>query len=184
MNPSLLLTALYALFSFLCGALPFSVWLSRWAGRDAREIGDRNPGATNAFKAGGWRVGISAFALDIAKGAFPVGMAWFVFGWRGWEIAPIALAPMLGHAFSPFLNFRGGKALAVSLGVWIGLTLWQMPLFILPPLILVFLLTKRPAWAVLAALASLSVGLWLAGEPVFWGVYVPMAAFLLWRQSA
>ncbi|MFZ5880108.1 MAG: glycerol-3-phosphate acyltransferase [Chloroflexota bacterium] len=184
MNPSLLLTTLYALFSFLCGALPFSVWLSRWAGRDAREIGDRNPGATNAFKAGGWRVGISAFALDIAKGAFPVGLAWFVFGWRGWEIAPIALAPMLGHAFSPFLNFRGGKALAVSLGVWIGLTLWQMPLFILPPLILVFLLTKRPAWAVLAALASLSVGLWLAGEPVFWGVYVPMAAFLLWRQSA
>lgn len=177
-------TILYTLFSFLCGSLPFSVWLSRWAGRDAREVGDRNPGATNAFKAGGWRVGILAFALDVTKGAFPVGLAWFVFGWRGWEIVPIALAPMFGHAFSPFLNFRGGKALAVSLGVWIGLTLWQMPLFILPPLILTFLLVDNSGWAVCAALLSLAVGLWLTAEPFIWGVYIPMALFLLWKHRA
>lgn len=175
---------LYTLFSFLCGALPFSVWLSRWAGRDAREVGDHNPGATNALKAGGWGVGLLAFALDIFKGAFPVGLAWFVLGWRGWEIAPIALAPMFGHAFSPFLNFHGGKSLAVSLGIWIGLTLWRMPLFILPPLVLTFLFIDNSGWAVSAALLSLGVGVWLEGEPALWAVYLPMAAFLLWKHRA
>ena len=179
-----ILFALYILFSFLCGALPFSVWLSRQAGRDAREVGDHNPGATNALKASGWAVGLLAFALDISKGAFPVGLAWFVLDWHGWEIAPIALAPMFGHAFSPFLNFRGGKSLAVSLGIWIGLTLWRMPLFILPPLVLTFLFIDNSGWAVSAALLSLGVGVWLEGEPVLWAVYLPMAAFLLWKQRA
>jgi len=179
-----ILFTLYILFSFLCGALPFSVWLSRRVGRDAREVGDHNPGATNALKAGGWGVGLLAFALDISKGAFPVGLAWFVLGWRGWEIAPIALAPMFGHAFSPFLNFRGGKSLAVSLGIWIGLTLWHMPLFILPPLVLTFLFIDNSGWAVSAALLSLGLGIWLEGEPVFWAVYLPMTAFLLWKHRA
>ena len=91
---------------------------------------------------------------------------------------------MFGHAFSPFLNFRGGKSLAVSLGIWIGLTLWRMPLFILPPLVLTFLFIDNSGWAVSAALLSLGLGIWLEGEPVFWAVYLPMTAFLFWKHRA
>ena len=67
-------------FALFCGSLPFSLWVGRWmAGRDVREAGDHNPGATNALRVGGWRVGLVAFMLDISKGALPVGLAQHVF---------------------------------------------------------------------------------------------------------
>ncbi|CUS04883.2 Glycerol-3-phosphate acyltransferase [Candidatus Promineifilum breve] len=148
----------WALLAFLCGSLPFSVWLPRLAGgRDARQFGDGNPGATNAFRAGGAGVGLAVLLLDISKAAAPVGMAYFQFGWRGWPMLLIATAPVLGHAFSPFLRFRGGKALAPAFGAWIGLTLWQLSL----PVLLLVLLWRAAldvdGWAVLLALASLLV---------------------------
>ena len=95
---------------FFCGAIPFSVLLARlYAGADISRVGDGNPGAANAWRAGGWRVGALAMALDFLKGAVPVAAARFLGGARDWELVPIALAPVLGHAFSPFLSGRGGK---------------------------------------------------------------------------
>ena len=71
-------------FALLCGSLPFSLWVGRWlAGRDVREAGDHNPGATNALRVGGWRVGLAAFMLDISKSALPVGLAQYVFAYSG-----------------------------------------------------------------------------------------------------
>ena len=60
--------------------------------------------------------------LDIAKAALPVGLAYQQWGWDGWPMFLVAMAAPLGHAFSPFLRFRGGKALATMFGVWIGLS--------------------------------------------------------------
>ena len=83
MPPALGLPALTA-FALLCGSLPFSLWVGRWlAGRDVREAGDHNPGATNALRVGGWRVGLAAFMLDISKSALPVGLAQYVFAYSG-----------------------------------------------------------------------------------------------------
>ncbi len=71
-------------FALLCGSLPFSLWVGRWlAGRDVRVASDHNPGATNALRVGGWRVGLVAFTLDISKGALPVGLAQYVFAYNG-----------------------------------------------------------------------------------------------------
>ena len=71
-------------FALLCGSLPFSLWVGRWlAGRDVREAGEHNPGATNALRVGGWRVGLVALMLDISKGALPVGLAQYVFAHSG-----------------------------------------------------------------------------------------------------
>jgi acyl phosphate:glycerol-3-phosphate acyltransferase len=109
--------------AFLSGSLPFSVWLGRLLlGVDVRQYGDGNPGAANTFRTGNKLVGVLVLALDVSKAAVPVGLAYFNLGIRGADMALIALAPILGHAFSPFLRFRGGKALATALGVWIGLT--------------------------------------------------------------
>jgi acyl phosphate:glycerol-3-phosphate acyltransferase len=122
-------TLLWIAFAFFCGSLPFSVWLGKIAlGKDIRQFGDANPGAANVFRAGSKGWGWVAILLDILKGAIPVGLANYAAGITDWSLTFIAIAPVAGHAFSPFLRFKGGKAIAVSLGIWCGLTLYQVPL--------------------------------------------------------
>ena len=117
-------TFVWFIIGFGCGALPFSVWVGRLALRtDIRSYGDHNPGATNVIRAGGWQWGALALLLDYFKGAIPVGVAHFFMGLEGMALAIVALAPVLGHAYSPFLGFRGGKAVAATFGIWTGLTL-------------------------------------------------------------
>ncbi len=162
MTSSFFFPLLLALFAFLLGSLPFSVWLTRrLAGADLRAVGDGNPGATNAFKAGGWRAGLASLLLDVAKAAFPVGLAYQVFGLRGWMMFVIAIAPTLGHAFSPFLGWRGGKAIATMLGAWIGLTLYEVPPLLLFFITFWYLLQSLSGWAalltILGALGYLTV---------------------------
>ena len=124
-----MITLLWIAFAFFCGSLPFSVWLGKIALRkDIRQYGDANPGAANVFRAGSKGWGAIAILLDILKGAIPVGLANYGAGITDWSLALIAIAPVAGHAFSPFLRFKGGKAIAVSLGIWCGLTLYQVPL--------------------------------------------------------
>jgi acyl phosphate:glycerol-3-phosphate acyltransferase len=112
---------------FLCGSLMFSDWLPRLRGASVRASGDGNPGAVNAFKAAGPGIGVMALVLDFLKGALPVAAAKWWLGIGGWALVPIVLAPVLGHVFSPFLGFRGGKGIAATFGVWSGVTLWEMP---------------------------------------------------------
>ena len=112
-----------------------------------------------------------------------MGLSYQVYGWQGWEVIPIAVAPVLGHAFSPFLQGKGGKAIAAAFGVWIGLTLWQIPLVSMLLLILWSLLIKPSGWAVLITLCLLLpiIGFWL-GDPVLLGVMVAHIAVLLIKQ--
>jgi acyl phosphate:glycerol-3-phosphate acyltransferase len=176
----------WTILSFIIGALPFSVWIGKVALKvDIRQYGDKNPGATNVLRAGGYGWFFVALMLDISKGAAPVGMAYYIFGWQGWEILPIALAPPLGHTFSPFLNWRGGKALASAYGVWIGLTLWTMPLISILAIILFALLITPSGWAVMAALAVMlgALLLWLQ-DPIFLAVWAGQTALLIYNHRA
>ncbi|MCE7946413.1 MAG: glycerol-3-phosphate acyltransferase [Chloroflexi bacterium CFX4] len=149
---------LWTALGFALGSLPFSVWIGRLALRkDIRSYGDRNPGATNVLRAGGKLWFVAALLLDIAKGAAPVGAAYWLMGIRGMESVPIALAPVLGHAFSPFLGFKGGKAVATMGGIWIGLTLAYMPVVLMLLLIFWFYVVTVSGWAViLTALSGLA----------------------------
>jgi acyl phosphate:glycerol-3-phosphate acyltransferase len=147
---------LWALLSFILGALPFSVWVGRRAaGRDIREVGDKNPGATNVLRSAGFLWFTLAMVLDISKAAAPVGLAYQVFGWRGWPMWLIAMAPVLGHAFSPFLDWRGGKAVAAAFGAWIGLSIWSIPLVALLSLTFWFAMITVSGWAVILALFTI-----------------------------
>lgn len=111
----------WIVLGFFAGSIPFSVIIGKLiAGRDIRTVGDGNPGGTNALRAGGLKAGIPAIFLDIAKGFVPVYFAQR-YGLADWDLVPVAIAPVLGHAFSPFLKFRGGKALAASGGAWLAL---------------------------------------------------------------
>lgn len=150
----------WTIVAFLAGSIPFSVWLGRLTLRtDIRRYGDHNPGATNVARAGGWQLGALVLILDMLKGALPVGLAWYWGDLSGWALTPVALAPIFGHAYSPFLGFRGGKALAVTMGVWGGLTLGQGPLALAVLLLLWYAIVAIDGWAVL--LTGLSFGAYL-----------------------
>ncbi|MDX9992953.1 MAG: glycerol-3-phosphate acyltransferase [Anaerolineales bacterium] len=174
---------LWLLAAFLSGALPLSVWVAKLAGKDPRSVGDKNPGATNALKSGGKWIGLAALMLDVSKAALPVGLAYQIVGLRGPEMAAIALAPSLGHAYSPFLGFKGGKALATALGAWIGLTLWDVPLVALAGITLWFLLLKNAGWAVVLSLAGMAAYLvFFRPDPLLFWVLGLQAILLIWKH--
>ncbi|MFN8492818.1 MAG: glycerol-3-phosphate acyltransferase [Caldilineaceae bacterium] len=128
MNLNLLNFLSWFVIAFFCGSLPFSVWIGqRLLKKDIRRYGDANPGATNVLRAGGRSAAVLALLLDFLKGALPVALAHFQANLTSWPLVGIALAPVLGHAFSPFLGFKGGKAVAVTGGIWCGLTVWEGP---------------------------------------------------------
>ena len=154
--------------AYLSGAVPWSVWLGRLFFRvDPRRQSDGNPGAANAFRAGGWRLGVAVLMLDFLKGFVPL----FVAKW-GLQLADsqlfwVALMPTLGHAFSIFLGFRGGRALDTLFGVWAGLTLYEMPLVMGGTAIAAMFAFKDDALRALAIPIVLIVALLLGGKPVW-----------------
>lgn len=111
---------LWSAFLFLCGSLMFSYWLGLAARRNLREVGDGNPGALNLWRSAGVAYGIAGIALDFAKGFAPVACLQASGMLSGYGAAVASLMPILGHAFSPFLRGRGGKAIATTFGVWCG----------------------------------------------------------------
>jgi glycerol-3-phosphate acyltransferase PlsY len=174
----------YTILAFLLGSLPFSVWIGQAAtGKDIRKYGDQNPGATNVLRAGSRAGFLLAMILDISKGALAVGLAYQVWGIQDWRIIPITLAPVAGHAFSPFLGGKGGKALATAFGVWIGLTIWSLSLAALGFLIIWRLIVRPPGWALLLALVCLALVIVIGfRDPIFMIVLVLQSLILLYKE--
>lgn len=177
---------LWVAFAFFCGSLPFAVWLGKVALRkDIRQYGDANPGAANVFRAGSKGWGGTAILLDILKGAIPVGLANFGAGITGWPLTLIAVAPIAGHAFSPFLHFKGGKAIAVSLGIWCGLTLYQVPLVLGLLLGICIALLTNNGWSTVLGFAVLIGYLLLIAAPAWMlGVWLGNLIIVIWKHRA
>ena len=108
--------------SYLLGAIPSSYLLARWmAGVDLRGFGSRNLGATNLYRLLGWKAAIPAGLFDLAKGAVPVFLAAGVPDAPQWWPLSIGVAAMLGHVYSPFVGFKGGKGVATAAGAFLAL---------------------------------------------------------------
>jgi glycerol-3-phosphate acyltransferase PlsY len=162
---------LWTLLAFASGSFMFSYWIGLVAlRRDIRTVGDGNPGASNLMRAGGKGLGILGLLLDYAKGIAPVLAARSVGGIEGSALIPIALAPVLGHAFSPWLRGRGGKAVAVTFGVWTGVSLWEGPVVLGALLSLWYALSARDGWTVFVSMLCFVVYLALRGSRAGWGL--------------
>src|SRR5579871_139039 len=111
------------LMAFLSGALPFGYWAGRLKGIDIREHGSKNIGATNILRVLGPVWGIAVLLLDALKGYLPV-LAAKASGLDSWGVVAVGMAAILGHIYSPFVGFKGGKGVATALGVVIGFS-WQ-----------------------------------------------------------
>jgi acyl-phosphate glycerol 3-phosphate acyltransferase len=176
---------IWVIFALFCGSLPLSYWLGNLVLKvDIRQYGDGNPGGVNVWKAGGPRWGILAILLDGLKGFLPVALAVYLGGVDGWWLFLVSLAPVLGHVFSPFLNFRGGKALATTFGVWTALTLYVVPIAFGISLGLWIWLLKNDGWAILAGVFTVLVFLLVGGfDQVLVGTWIANGGILTWRYS-
>lgn len=108
---------------FFCGSILFSFLLPLLLkGIDITACSqDHNPGASNAFALAGKGIGLLSLICDLGKGALPVLLARHILPLDDPMMALILAAPVLGHAFSPFAHGHGGKAIAASFGVFLGL---------------------------------------------------------------
>lgn len=145
-------TAIGIALGYLCGGLLPGYWIGKWGfGKDLREEGSGNIGATNAFRVLGPAIGGFVLCLDALKGAAAV--------WISREIGGIdslaGLAAILGHTFSPFLNFRGGKGVATGLGVFLTLA-WLPTLAAVTIFAVVILFSRRVSPA--SCLGALTLG--------------------------
>ena len=106
--------------AFLLGGIPFSLLIARGRGVDLRRVGSGNVGATNLARALGYGLGAVGLLLDAAKGAVAVLVPSVVLGPQATPLvqALAAALAVLGHSFSPFLRFRGGKGVATGAGAF------------------------------------------------------------------
>ena len=117
-NPTIVVVLV--LLGYLLGAIPFGVVVSKVMGLpDPRTAGSKNVGFTNVLRVSGKSAGIMTLIGDMGKG-WVMGLAATQLLQEEWAVLLVALAPVLGHLFSPFLGFRGGKGVATALGSVVG----------------------------------------------------------------
>jgi glycerol-3-phosphate acyltransferase PlsY len=155
---------LWCLAAFLCGSIPFGLLLVKLAGKgDVRAHGSGNIGATNVSRVGGKGLGLVTLLLDIAKGFLPVFLGRQL-GMNDSLLSVLALCAVLGHVFTPWLKFQGGKGVATALGVALAfravVVLPALGLFI----VLLLLFRFVSLGSVMAALV-LPLALWRLGAP-------------------
>ena len=171
-----------ALFGYLLGSVPFGLLVARVRGVDIRKVGSGNIGATNVLRTLGKPAGFLTFGLDFCKGLLPVLLAGWLIGPEhpqrdqlAWAQLAGGGAAILGHSFSMFLNFTGGKGVATGAGVvcglawplaWIGLGVWMACL----------MLTRFVSVASMAAALAVAGASWWVVES---GPVVPVALSVL-----
>jgi glycerol-3-phosphate acyltransferase PlsY len=116
----------FSLAAYLLGSVPSAVWIGKtFHGMDVREHGSKNAGATNTFRVLGKKAGIIVLLMDVAKGVAAVFLPRFLSQGSEEQIIQLELLAgafvFLGHLFPLFAGFRGGKGVATSLGIIIGI---------------------------------------------------------------
>jgi glycerol-3-phosphate acyltransferase PlsY len=117
-----------AVGAYLLGGIPFGVVVGRrWKGVDVRQFGSGNIGFANVLRTLGWEPALVVFICDVGKGYLPVLAATRLAAGSPhpelWVLL-VGVMAVLGHVFSPFLRFRGGRAVLTSLGVLVGIAPW------------------------------------------------------------
>ncbi|MDQ2680050.1 MAG: glycerol-3-phosphate 1-O-acyltransferase PlsY [Candidatus Eremiobacteraeota bacterium] len=168
--------------AFVIGSIPFGYLIGRlFFSMDIRRQGSGNIGAANALRTIGKRGAIAVLTLDAAKGFMPVFVA-RLFGLDSPAVALIAAAAVLGHCFSPWLRWKGGKGVATSFGAIFGLS-WLAGLVCVGAWVLGALATAYSSVGSIAANIVAPVALWiLTRNPAFTGYGVFAALLIAWTH--
>ncbi|UHS61145.1 glycerol-3-phosphate 1-O-acyltransferase PlsY [Agrobacterium vaccinii] len=171
------LLALAALIGYLLGSIPFGLILTRAAGLgDVRNIGSGNIGATNVLRTGNKKLAAATLLLDALKGTTAV---WIAHALWGYEASLVAgFFAFLGHLFPVWLGFKGGKGVAVYIGVLLGAAPWMMLAFAAIWIATAFL-TKYSSLSALVAMLVIPVALWIVG-PEKTALLVTLLSVISW----
>jgi len=177
-TPAALLLAIAG--GFAIGSLPFGVIVGRvFFHRDIRASGSGNIGAANALRTFGRAGGAAVLVLDLLKGFAPTAFALRVDPLVG---VACAAAAILGHCFSPWLRFRGGKGVATMLGALIAFS-WEAAIAAVVIWLVAVRLTRYSSVASLAACASAPLWLWFATRNLDETLFgVAAALFIVWTH--
>ena len=164
-----MITVLLILIAYVLGSIPNALWVGKtFKNIDVREHGSKNTGSTNAARVLGAKLGIFTLILDILKGALPTylgivlgaNLLTRITGIDKLDIIVIGMAAILGHTFSLFLKFKGGKAVATTLGVFLVLVPYAI-LILLVVFFVIFGLTKYVSLASIVSAVALPITVYL-----------------------
>jgi glycerol-3-phosphate acyltransferase PlsY len=155
--------------AYLAGSIPFGFLIGKMRGVDVRTVGSKNIGATNVFRTVGKKWGLLAFLCDFLKGFVPVLLA-KKFGGEAHLPLAVGLMTVVGHMFTCFMKFKGGKGIATGFGMLVGLLPWLV-------------LTAFGIWAVTVWISHyISLGSCLAAAFLAVGVWFPWLGSEGWRN--
>lgn len=164
-----MITVLLILIAYVLGSIPNALWVGKtFKNIDVREHGSKNTGSTNAARVLGAKLGIFTLILDILKGALPTylgivlgaNLLTRITGIDKLDIIVIGMAAILGHTFSLFLKFKGGKAVATTLGVFLVLVPYAI-LILLVVFFVIFGLIKYVSLASIVSAVALPITVYL-----------------------
>ena len=172
---------LVLVLAYLFGSIPAGVLVARTYGVDIRKVGSGNIGATNVLRTLGWGPALVVAFFDVFKGGIAVLIA-RASGLEDWLLGGVALAAILGHNYSLFLGFKGGKGVATSFGTLLFLdpilALWTFPIGVSVMLITRYVSAGSMAGSVAATVLALALG----RPPWEVATVFLMAALIFWTH--
>ena len=148
-------------FGYLFGSFPSGYLAGRIAkGIDIRSLGSGSTGATNVLRHIGKRAAIIVFLLDVFKGVLSILLAKYLLLNDSWQVA-IGLSTLIGHIWPVWLNWKGGKAVATGLGIFLGLS-WQVGLATLGVFIIMIIFFRIVSLASVSAALALPLIMFLS----------------------
>ncbi len=172
---------LLLLAAYLLGSIPTGLLLAKAWGVDIRTTGSGNIGATNVYRSLGRRVGVMTLVGDCFKGLVPVLVARGLGLPVAW-VAAVGLAAFLGHIYTVFLGFKGGKGVATALGVFLGVS----PLSVLLALVVFALVLWKGRYVSLASITAAAVMPFIVAlldrQPVIIAMTVLIALLVIYKH--
>ena len=181
-----MLTIILLIASYLLGAIPFGLWIGKiFFKKNLHDYGSGNTGTTNTFRILGVKAGISVFAFDLLKGTLATLLPLF-FHINGVSPLIFGLLAVIGHTFSIFDRFKGGKAVATSAGVVLGFSpfflIYLLVIFILVLWLFSMISLSSVIGAIFALLGILifpSIGFILTSYDLLFSIIIFVLAIII-----
>ena len=169
-----MITILLMILAYILGSVPNALWIGKvFKGIDIREHGSRNTGSTNAARVLGVKLGILTLILDVSKGLVPTLIAILLrvdffqnlTKILNFDYVLVGICAILGHVFSMFMNFKGGKAVATTLGVFL------------------ILVPKAILFAAIVFFVVFAVSRYVSLSSVLAAISLPIFIYFLYQQT-
>ena len=182
-----MITILLMAFSYILGSVPNALWIGKmFKGIDVREHGSKNTGSTNAARVLGVKLGILTLILDISKGLLPTLIAILLkvdffenlTKISNLDYVLVGICAIFGHVFSIFMNFKGGKAVATTLGVFLILVPKAI-LFAAIVFFVIFAISKYVSLSSILAAISLPIFIYFLYQQIIYVILGILTAILI-----